>query len=167
MDENNNELERGQTGEICVKGKNVMKGYFKNEEATKKVLKDGWLHTGDLAQLQENGYGHIVVRKKNVIIKSGFSVYPRELEMFFSGHPKISEAAVVGLPNPEQGEEIHACIVLKEGEAATEEEIIDYIKGRMAAYKCPNSVHFMDSLPKGSTGRVLREYLKQQITDNV
>lgn len=163
VDDYGGEVAMGQIGEIIVRGDNVMKGYLNKPEATKEALKDGWLHTGDFAQVGENGFGFVVVRKKNVIIKSGFNVYPREVEKFLSGHPKIKESAVIGVPDAVHGEEIHACIVLKANEQAAESEIINYTKERIAAYKCPNTIHFYESLPKDPTGRVLREKLKQDL----
>ncbi len=160
VDETDTEVKPGQVGEIIVKGPNVMKGYLNRPEATKEVLRDGWLRTGDLALLHDNGFGFIMVRKKNVIVKSGFNIYPREVERFLCGHPKVKEAVIVGIPDPVLGEEIHASIVLKEGESATQEEIIEYSKERMAAYKCPKVVHFVSSLPKGPMGRILRDKVK-------
>ncbi len=165
VDEDDREIRPGQVGEIIVQGANVMKGYLNRPEATREALKDGWLRTGDLALLDESGFGFIVARRKNVIVKSGFSVYPVEVEKIMSAHPKILEAAVVGLPDPAQGEEIHACAVLREGEQAEEAEIIGYVRERIALYKCPKSIHFCASLPKGPTGKVMREKVKQQLTD--
>jgi len=163
VDENNSEVKPGQVGEIIVQGSNVMKGYLNHNEATKEVLKNGWLHTGDLAMLHENGYGFIVVRKKNVILKSGFNVYPREVENILSCHSKIKEVVVLGIKNSLQGEEIHALIVLNEGETATAVEIIEFSKEQMATYKCPKVIHFVQSIPKGPTGRVLRNGVKELI----
>lgn len=165
VDEVDSEVKPGQVGEIVVQGPNVMKGYLNRPEETREVLKEGWLRTGDLALLHEDGFASVVVRKKNVIVKSGFNVYPREVEKFLCGHPKIEEAVVVGVPDPVQGEEIHACIVLKEGEEAAQEEIVEYSKERMAAYKCPKVVHFFSSLPKGPTGRVMRNKVKESIVE--
>jgi long-chain acyl-CoA synthetase len=165
VDDNGREVRPGQVGEVIVQGPNVMKGYLNRPEATREVLRDGWLHTGDLAMLDESGFGFIVVRKKNVIVKSGFSVYPVEVETYLQAHPKIREAVVVGLPDPVQGEEIHACAVVKPGETAEEAEIIDYVRERIALYKCPKSVVFVESLPKGPTGRVLRDRVKAMIQE--
>lgn len=166
ISESGSEVRTGQVGEIIVQGPNVMKGYLNRPEATKEVMRNGWLYTGDLALLHENGYGYIVGRRKDVIVKSGFSVYPREVERFLFGHPKVKEVVVVGLPDSRQGEEIHACIVLKEGEEATPEEIIEYIKERIAAYKCPRIIHFSSDLPRGPTGRVMRNKVRQTLMDN-
>ncbi len=166
VDESDSEVKPGQVGEIIVQGPNVMKGYHNRPEATKEVIKDGWLRTGDLALLQEDGFASFVVRKKNVIVKGGFSVYPGEVEKFLLEYPKVMEAVVVGVPDPVQGEEIHAGIVLKDGEEATQEEIIEYIKERIATYKCPKVVHFVSSLPKGPTGRVMRDKVEELIAQN-
>jgi long-chain acyl-CoA synthetase len=165
LDQDGEEVRTGQVGEICIQGPGIMKGYLNKPEATKTALADGWLHTGDLACLDESGFPIIVARKKNVIMKSGFSVYPREVEKFLSAYPKIQEAVVVGLPDSTVGEEIHASVVLKPGEEATQEEIITYCREMMAAYKAPKTVHFGLSLPKGPSGRVLREEVKQILMD--
>ncbi len=161
VDEEDREVRSGQVGEIIVQGPNVMKGYFNRAEATKEALRGGWLHTGDLALLDETGFGFIVAQKKNVIVKSGFHIYPMEVENYLMTHPKIAEAVVVGLPDPIQGEEIHACVVLKPGENAEEREIIDYLKECIPLYKCPKTVVFMGSLPKGVTGKVERDQVKK------
>jgi long-chain acyl-CoA synthetase len=163
--EDGREVLPGQVGEIVVQGPNVMKGYLNRPEATREALRDGWLRTGDLARLDESGFGFIVVRKKNVIVKSGFSVYPVEVERYLEAHPKIQEVVVVGLPDPAQGEEIHACAVVKAGETAAEREILDYARERMAMYKCPKSVLFVAALPKGPTGRVLRDKVKLMLLE--
>lgn len=167
VDEEGMEVKTDEVGELLVRGPNVMKGYLNRPEATKKALRDGWLHTGDLVQLRENGFGFVVVRKKNVIIKSGFNVYPREVEKYLLAHPKIREAVIVGLPDPVIGEEIHACIVLKENETATAAEIIAYSRERLAAYKCPKTVTFFDDLPKGPNGRILRTQIKEMLSTKI
>jgi len=160
VDESGEEIRAGQIGEILVRGPNVMKGYLNRPAATEKTLRDGWLHTGDLALLHEDGYAAVVVRKKAVIIKSGFSVYPREVEKFIAGHPGVSDVAVVGLPDKIYGEEIYACVIPRNGEDITEKEIIEYARERIAAYKCPKKVHFCETLPRGPNGRIQRERVK-------
>jgi len=167
VDEKGVEVRPGQVGEILVQGPGLMKGYLNKPEATRAALADGWLHTGDLARVDESGFPVIEVRKKNVIIKSGFSVYPREVEKILSGFPKIRESVVVGLPDPRTGEEVHAGVVLKNGEATTPEEIITYSREMMAAYKAPKTVTFLDQLPKGPSGRVLREEVKQLLMERL
>jgi long-chain acyl-CoA synthetase len=165
VNDSGHEVRPGHVGEIVVQGPNVMKGYLNRPEATKEALRDGWLHTGDMARLDDSGYGFIVVRKKNIIVKSGFSIYPKEVEKFISAHPAVQDAVVVGLPDPFMGEDIYACIVLKEGMSASQDEIIAYAKERMAAYKCPKSVMFAASLPKGPTGKLLRGDVRKMMAD--
>jgi long-chain acyl-CoA synthetase len=165
VDENDREVSPGQVGEIIVQGPNVMKGYLNRPEATREVLRDGWLRTGDLALLDESGFGFIVTRKKNVIVKSGFSVYPVEVEKIIAAHPGIREAVVIGIPDAVQGEEIHACVVARNGEPPAESEIIEYVRERIALYKCPRSILFVPSLPKGPTGRVLRDKVRQMFAE--
>ena len=167
VDENDQDVLPGQVGEVIVKGPNVMKGYLNKPVATEEALRGGWLRTGDFARLDESGYGIIVVRKKNVIVKSGFNVYPREVEKFLQGHSKIKEVVVVGVPDPFYGEEIHACVVLQPGKEADQQEIIEYSQERMAAYKCPKKIHFYSSLPKGPTGRILRDQVKKNLMDKM
>lgn len=163
VNESGEDVKTGQVGEIIVQAPSVMKGYLNKPEATKDVLKDGWLYTGDLARLDESGFGIIVVRKKTVIVKSGFSIYPREVERYLLGHPKIREAIVVGIPDPAFGEEIHAVVVLKDGETAGQDEIVEYIRERMATYKCPRIIHFAGTLPKGPTGRIMRDQVRHDV----
>ncbi len=167
VDQSGAEVLIGQVGEILVKSPSLMKGYLNKPEATKSALEDGWLHTGDLARLDESGFPIIQVRKKIVIMKSGFSVYPREVETFLLGFPKVLECVVVGLPDSRMGEEIHAGVVLKKGESATPEEIISYCREMMAAYKAPKTVTFFEQLPKGPSGRVLREEVKQALLEKL
>ena len=167
VDSNNREVMADEIGEIVIQGPTVMKGYLNRPEATKEVVRDGWLYTGDLAQLDESGFGFIVARKKNVIMKSGFSVYPREVENCLNGHPQIKETVVIGLPDNFTGEEIHACVVLKEDQIVPQSEIIAYANERMAAYKCPKSVTFMPSIPKGPGGRVLRDQVRQILQEKL
>ncbi len=165
IDESGQEVKPGEVGEIIVQGPNIMKGYLNRPDENEKALRDGWLYTGDFAQLQENGFGFIVVRERNVIVKSGFNVYPREIEAILLKNPKIKEAAVLGLPDPDCGEEIYACIVLQDGEEASEEEIIKYAKEHMAPYMCPKVIHFASSLPKNQTGKIMRDCVKELIIE--
>ncbi|MCK5145231.1 AMP-binding protein [bacterium] len=167
VDQEGVEVRVGDVGEVIVKGPNVMKGYLNRPQATKETVVDGWLHTGDLALLHESGYGFIVVHKRNVIMKSGFSVYPMEVEKYLLAHPKISETIIVGLPDEHMGEDIHAAIILKEGETAEPEEILAYSRQRLANYKCPKTVHFFNDLPKGPNGRVLRENVREMVAAQV
>jgi long-chain acyl-CoA synthetase len=147
-------------GEICVKGPNVMKGYYKRPEVNAEVIKDGWFTTGDIATRDADGYYFIVDRKKDMIIRGGFNVYPREVEETLYAHPAVAEAAVIGVPHASHGEEVKAILALKPGAAATAEEIIAYCKEHLAAYKYPRVVEFRASLPKGPTGKILKRELR-------
>jgi long-chain acyl-CoA synthetase len=152
--------ELGTPGEICIKGHNVMKGYYKRPEATAEAIKDGWFHSGDIGTVDEEGYYFIVDRKKDMVIRGGFNVYPREIEELLYGHPAVREAAVIGIPHESHGEEVCAILALKEGKTATEAEIIEYCKQHLAAYKYPRVVRFMADLPKGPTGKILKRELR-------
>ncbi len=147
-------------GEIAIKGHNVMKGYYKRPDATRESIVDGWFHSGDIATRDADGYYFIVDRKKDMIIRGGFNVYPRELEEVLYGHPAIAEAAVVGVPHESHGEEVKAVVALKAGQSATAEDLIAYCKERLAAYKYPRIVEFRDALPKGPTGKILKRELR-------
>ncbi len=159
-DDNGNVItETGVPGEICVKGHAVMRGYYKKPEATAEAIIDGWFHTGDIGTRDEDGYYYIVDRKKDLIIRGGFNVYPREIEEVLYGHPAIAEAAVIGVPHERHGEEVKAIVALKPGAEATEEELIAYCKEHLAAYKYPRSFEFKGELPKGPTGKILKREL--------
>jgi long-chain acyl-CoA synthetase len=147
-------------GEICIKGPNVMKGYHRRPEATAECIKGGWFQTGDIAHRDDDGYYFIVDRKKDMIIRGGFNVYPREVEEVLYGHPAVAEAAVLGVPNASHGEEVKAVIVLKTGHQADTEEIVRYCRTKLAAYKYPRFVEFRDALPKTATGKILKRALK-------
>ncbi|MFF9408360.1 long-chain fatty acid--CoA ligase [Streptomyces anandii] len=149
-------VEPGAVGEIAVRGENVMKGYLNNPDATAHALRDGWLRTGDLARVDEDGFYFIVDRKKDLIIRGGYNVYPREIEEVLYGHPAIAEAAVVGVPDAVHGEEVAALVVLRAGEEAAPEAIRDYVRERVAAYKYPRIVSLTAVLPKGPTGKILK-----------
>jgi long-chain acyl-CoA synthetase len=139
---------------ICVRGETV---------ATGAAGPDGWLVTGDLGRLDDEGYLYIVDRKKDMVLRGGFNVYPRELEEIIYGHPAIREAAVLGVPHPQHGEEVVAVVALREGETLSEDALIAYCKERMAAYKYPRQIHFRDSLPKGGTGKILKRELRDEL----
>jgi long-chain acyl-CoA synthetase len=161
-DEHGNVVEAVDTpGEVCIKGHNVMKGYWKKPEATREAIREGWFHSGDIATRDSDGYYFIVDRKKDMILRGGFNVYPREIEEVLYAHPAVAEAAVIGIPHASHGEEVKAIIAKKAGhEAVTSEEIIAYCKERLAAYKYPRVVEFMSSLPKGPTGKILKRELR-------
>jgi len=152
--------EPNMAGEIQIKGHNVMKGYWKRRDATAEAIKDGWFSTGDVAQRDADGYYFIVDRKKDMIIRGGFNVYPREIEELLYAHPAVAEAAVIGVPHPSHGEEVKAVIALKAGQSATPEAIIEYCKTKLAAYKYPRIIEFVDTLPKGPTGKILKRELR-------
>ncbi|MGQ0845708.1 MAG: long-chain-fatty-acid--CoA ligase [Sporichthyaceae bacterium] len=146
----------GEVGEIAVRGHNVMKGYWNRPEATAEAIRDGWLHTGDMARQDEDGFYFIVDRLKDLIIRGGYNVYPREIEEVLYEHPAVLEAAVIGLPHPTHGEEIGAAVALKAGASASPEQLRDFVKERVAAYKYPRHVWLVDALPKGPTGKILK-----------
>jgi long-chain acyl-CoA synthetase len=146
----------GEVGEITIRGHNVMKGYWKRPEATAAAIRGGWFRTGDLARVDEDGFYYIVDRKKELIIRGGYNVYPREIEEVLYEHPAILEAAVIGIPHPALGEEVAAAIALRPGQEATPEELRDWVKQRVAAYKYPRHVWLTDGLPKGATGKILK-----------
>jgi long-chain acyl-CoA synthetase len=150
----------GELGEIVIRGHNVMKGYYKRPEATAEAIRGGWFHTGDLAKKDEDGYYFIVDRLKDMILRGGFNVYPREIEEVLYAHPAVAEAAVIGVPDQALGEEIKAVVALKPGQSATEQELMEYCKERLAAYKYPRSVELRESLPKTATGKILKRELK-------
>jgi long-chain acyl-CoA synthetase len=160
VDEDDNEVPQGEVGEIVIRGHNVMKGYWQRPEATDEAMRGGWFHTGDMARVDEDGYFFIVDRKKDLIIRGGYNVYPREVEEVLYEHPKVREAAVLGVPHDQWGEEIGAAVVLHEGEELSPEEVSEYVKERIAAYKYPRLVWFMDDLPKGPTGKILKREIE-------
>lgn len=160
VDENDGEMPRGKPGELIVKGPNVMKGYFNLPEATAETLRNGWCHTGDIAYMDDEGYIFIVDRKKDLILVGGLNVYPREVEEILYTNPKVAEAAVIGVPDELRGEAVKAVIALKSGESATEREIIRFLQEKLANFKLPKVVEFVEALPKTSTGKILKRALK-------
>jgi len=156
------ELGFNEPGELIIKGPQVMKGYWEKPEETADTLRDGWLYTGDIGTVDEDGYFYIVDRKKDMIIAGGFNIYPRDIDEVLFEHPKVQEAVAVGIPDEYRGETVKAYIVLKEGESCTEEEIIGFCRERLAAYKAPRTVEFRDELPKTMVGKVLRRALREE-----
>jgi long-chain acyl-CoA synthetase len=156
VDDDGNEVELGEIGEILIKGHNVMKGYWERPEATAESIKDGWFATGDMAKIDEDGYFFIVDRKKDLIIRGGYNVYPRDIEEVLYEHPAVCEAAVVGMPHDDLGEEVGAAVALKDGESVDEETLKAFVKEQVAAYKYPRKIWFVDELPKGPTGKILK-----------
>lgn len=162
VDKDDNDVPVGEPGEIIIRGHNVMKGYYNRPEATAEAFRGGWFHTGDVATMDEDGYFYIVDRIKDMIIRGGFNVYPREIEEVLMTHPAISLAAVIGVPDNQYGQEIKAYVVLKDGASATPEEIVAWSKQEMAAYKYPRIVEIRDSLPMTATGKILKTALRAE-----
>ncbi len=160
VDDHDNEVPRGEPGELVMRGPFVMKGYWNRDEATREVMRGGWFHTGDVATVDADGYFFIVDRKKDLIIRGGYNVYPREIEEVLYTHPAVREAAVIGVPHDSLGEEVGAAVVLKEGEQVRTEDLREYMRQKVAAYKYPRVIWLMDELPKGPTGKILKREIK-------
>lgn len=156
------DLPVGESGELLIKGPQVMKGYHKNLQETAETLTNGWLHTGDIAKMDEEGYFYIVDRKKDMILCGGLNVYPRDIEEVFFQHPKVLEAAAIGVPHPSRGEQVKVFVALKAGETATEEELIEYCRDKLATYKLPTEIEFRDELPKSNVGKILKKELRAE-----
>jgi long-chain acyl-CoA synthetase len=156
VDERDEDVPPGAVGELVIRSPHVMKGYFGRDDATAEAMRGGWFHTGDMATVDDDGYYFIVDRKKDMIIRGGYNVYPREIEEVLYEHPAVREAAVVGVPHESLGEEVAAVVALKDGADAGAEELRDFAKQRVAAYKYPRRVHIVDDLPKGPTGKILK-----------
>lgn len=163
-EEGTREMETGEPGEICFKGPQVMLGYYKKPEETEKVLRDGWLYTGDIGCLDEDGFLTIVDRKKDMIIASGYNIYPNEIDEVLFEHPKVLEACTIGVPDQYRGETVKSFIVAKAGEKVTEEEIVSHCREKLAAYKVPKQIEFVEELPKSTVGKILRRRLREQET---
>ncbi|MFI2810290.1 MULTISPECIES: AMP-binding protein [Microbulbifer] len=162
IDENGNDLPNNSPGELCVRGPQVMKGYWQREEATAESIdSEGWFRTGDMAEIQDDGYIKIVDRKKDMIIVSGFNVYPNEIEDVISGHDKVAEAAAIGIPDEKSGEVVKLFLV-KADDSLTEEEVVAYCRENMTAYKVPKQVEFREELPKTNVGKILRRELRDE-----
>ena len=157
VDEDGNEVAQGEVGEIVIKGHNVMKGYWNRPDATEEAIVDGWFHTGDLACVDEDGFFFIVDRKKDMIIRGGYNVYPREIEEILYEHEAVAECAVLGVPDEQMGEEVGAAVVLKSGQAVSEDDLREFVKEQMAGYKYPRRIWFEGELPKGPTGKILKK----------
>ncbi len=160
VDDEDNEVPEGEPGELTMRGPFVMHGYWNRDDATEEVMRGGWFHTGDIATVDEDGYYFIVDRKKDLIIRGGYNVYPRELEEVLYEHPAVREAAVIGVPHDSLGEEVGAAVVLKDGESVTPDDLRDYMKSKVAAYKYPRVIWLSDELPKGPTGKILKREIE-------
>jgi long-chain acyl-CoA synthetase len=160
VDDDGQDLPSGEPGEIVIRGENVMRGYWNRPDATAEAVRDGWFHTGDIATVDTDGYFTIVDRKKDLIIRGGMNVYPREVEEVLYEHPDVAEAAVVAVPHPSLGEDVGAAVVLRDGGSATPDDLRDWVKERVAAYKYPRQVWLLDELPKGPTGKLLKREIE-------
>jgi long-chain acyl-CoA synthetase len=162
VDDDDNEVPQGELGEIVMRGENILKGYFKNPEATEKAFRGGWFHTGDVGYRDPQGFFYIVDRKSDMIIRGGENIYPREIDEVLYQHPAVAAAATIGVPDPLYGEEVAAFVVLKDGKKITEVELIEYCKKDLADYKCPKSIRLVDDIPKGPTGKLLKRELAKE-----
>ncbi|MGZ6637565.1 MAG: long-chain-fatty-acid--CoA ligase [Solirubrobacteraceae bacterium] len=165
VDDDGHDLPQGEVGEIVIRGHNIMKSYWNKPDETDETLIDGWLYTGDMAKVDEDGYFFIVDRKKDLIIRCGYNVYPREIEEVLYEHPAVREAAVIGVKDDDLGEEVAAAVALKDGEDASAQELRDFVKDQVAAYKYPRQVWFVDELPKGPTGKILKREIEPPVND--
>ena len=159
VDEQDDEVANGELGEIVLRGENILKGYYRNPEATAAAFRNDWFHTGDIGYRDDDGFFYIVDRKSDMIIRGGENIYPREIDEVLYQHPAVAAAATIGVPDQLYGEEVAAFIVFKEGREATEEEIIAFCRARLADYKCPKTVRFVEEIPKGPTGKLLKREL--------
>jgi long-chain acyl-CoA synthetase len=160
QDDHDRHLATDEVGEVCVRGPNVMLGYYRMPEETARTIRGGWLHTGDVGRLDGDGFLYIVERKKDLIIRGGFNIYPRDVEEVLYAHPDIAEAAVIGTPDARMGEEVLAFVVLRRGAESTADAIITFCAARLAHYKCPSRVRLVDALPKNAVGKILRKELR-------
>ncbi len=164
FDDDDKEVPRGKRGEVVIRGTNIMKGYYKRLDATAEAFKNGWFHSGDIGIMDDEGYLAIVDRKKDMILRGGYNIYPRELEEVIITHPAVSLCAVIGVPDDRMGEEVKAFLVLKDGTQLSDAEFIEWCKGQFAANKYPRHVEFRDSLPIGGTGKIFKRALREEET---
>ncbi|MGQ0761308.1 MAG: class I adenylate-forming enzyme family protein [Acidobacteriota bacterium] len=162
VDDDDREVPDGELGEIVLRGENILKGYFKNPDANERAFRGGWFHTGDVGYRDKEGFFFIVDRKSDMIIRGGENIYPREIDEVLYEHPAVAAAATIGVPDPLYGEEVATFIVLKNGTRVTEEELITYCKSKIADYKCPKTVRFVEDIPKGPTGKLLKRELAKE-----
>lgn len=162
VDEEDREVADGELGEIVLRGENILKGYYRNPEATATAFRGGWFHTGDVGYRDADGFFYIVDRKSDMVIRGGENIYPREIDEVLYQHPAVAAAAAIGVPDELYGEEVAAFVVLKEGREATEDEVIAFCRARLADYKCPKTVRFVSEIPKGPTGKLLKRELASQ-----
>jgi O-succinylbenzoate-CoA ligase len=165
VDDEDRDVPDGSLGEIVLRGENILKGYYKNPDATATAFRNGWFHTGDIGYRDKDGFYYIVDRKSDMIIRGGENIYPREIDEVLYQHPSVAAAAAVGVPDALYGEEVAAVIVLKEGAKISEQEVIEFCKARLADFKCPKTVHFLTDIPKGPTGKLLKRELVKMLTE--
>jgi long-chain acyl-CoA synthetase len=166
FDDQDNELPVGETGEIVLRGPNIMKGYFKNDQANAKTMRNGWLHTGDVGYRDAEGFFYLVDRKNDMIIRAGENIYPREIDEILYNHPAVQDAATIGVPDNLYGEQVCSYVVIKAGNDVSDQELIDYCQAHLADYKCPKSVVFLEEIPKGPTGKLLKRELRELAQSN-
>jgi acyl-CoA synthetase (AMP-forming)/AMP-acid ligase II len=162
VDDHDDEVREGELGEIVLRGENILKGYFRDEEATRRAFRGGWFHTGDIGYRDQDGFFYIVDRKSDMIIRGGENIYPREIDEVLYQHPAVAAAATIGVPDQLYGEEVTAFIVLKDGMKIGEDALIDFCRQRLADYKCPKAIHFVREIPKGPTGKLLKRELAKK-----
>jgi long-chain acyl-CoA synthetase len=162
FDENNQQVGAHQVGEIVLRGPNIMKSYYRNATATQEAFLSGWFHTGDLGYRDEDGFFYVVDRKSELIIRAGENIYPREIDEVLYQHPKVKDAATIGVPHELYGEEVKSFVVPREGEEITQQEIIEFCRERLADFKCPKTVEFVEDIPKGPTGKLLKRELVRE-----
>jgi acyl-CoA synthetase (AMP-forming)/AMP-acid ligase II len=167
VDESDQQVPVGQVGEVLVKGPTVMQGYYRNPEGTANAIKNGWFYSGDLARTDDEGYLYIVDRKKDIIVSGGENVSAREVEEAFYTHPAVFTAAVFGLPHSKWGQQVTAAVVLAEGQNVTSAQLIEYLKKRVAGYKIPRSIHFLNALPESGVGKISKTKLKEMFTPDI
>jgi len=160
LDDGTKEMPVGETGEVIIKGPQVTSGYYNMPDETAKTVKDGWLYTGDIGKMDEEGYFYIVDRKKDMIIAGGYNIYPRDIDEVLFEHPKIMDACAIGVPDKYRGETVKAFVVMRPGQSMTEQEVIDFCREKLAKYKVPTTVEFIDTLPKSGVGKILRKELR-------
>ncbi|MEH6994414.1 long-chain-fatty-acid--CoA ligase [Neobacillus drentensis] len=165
VDDNGVEVACGAVGELCVRGENITPGYYQNVEESRRVLIDSWLHTGDMARMDDEGYVYIVDRKKDLIIRGGFNVYPRDVEEILNTHETVSEVAVIGIPDEKMGEELVACVVVKPEQVVCEEELIRFCQEHLAKNKTPRRIVFLETLPRNGVGKILKTHLRNTVAE--
>jgi long-chain acyl-CoA synthetase len=161
VDDQDRDVGAGEVGEIVIRGPNVMKGYYKNPSATDEALLNGWLHTGDLGCFDNNQYLYYKDRKKDMIVRGGFNIYPAEVESVMYEHPFVKQCAIVGKPHPKLGEDVLAYVTVKEGKELTAEDLMMFCSERLADFKCPKDIRFIESLPVNATGKVDKKKLRE------